>query len=342
MTRRAGKRRNRGIMAALLAALLIAGGLAVAAWLSTGSYWVGGGSVWQFDYRLSRLIVRGINPDTGAAVEKEYTDPPSPYEWTVNIDGDLDPNTGAGRIPGLEVTVGIVGRCDKEGNLLGWKQQDPNQESYTADGKTYYLYYYLFDVKVATAEQQATNMWGVPACEYGEVESWVTITILLDKSIFESEVDAYYADARIHDLDFTDPLYNPQYSYWLPPAIDVVQDIGDGVAFSPPREQPGHKEADLTFHQVLTGGAVRVGFLGTGSAKYDVYLVKRVKVALLLAEPLSVGEYTSVEPFDPPPLGAPWWLFWVLLAVGVAVFLAALLIIGWAWSRRPKTVRRVA
>jgi hypothetical protein len=287
-----GKWRSRAIAIAII---LILGGAIGAGILRFST--IVGGSVWQFDYQWTKLDLTGTVPLTGATRSQEYTDPNNPYEWTMDMDGTSDGNT-QGNLPTVVCTVGIVGRADKNGNNLPYDYKDPFMESYAADGKTYYKYYYLFDVKFATASREWTAPIIGPQTECGAMDIEATLTVILKKSVFDNEVDAFFADARIFDIDMQN--LNLGSIVWrVAPEIDVIQDKGDGVAFTNIQDNVENavKTGDLTFHSRLTPGVAGAGWFYLASLKYDVWIVKRVMVCLLLAEPLSVGDPSKIKPF---------------------------------------------
>jgi len=298
--------------------------------LMVGDYMDVGGSVWQFDYAWDNLYVKGTNPDNQAVIEKTWTAAgvgQSDYHWIHDVDGPFNPNTGAGRLPSVVVQFSKVGRVDSYGNTIPMEYADPFQVAYEVGDKIYYKFYYEFDCFIGTEAVQTVNSAGVPACEYGQVDVYATMQIYLKQSIFNTTIEAsYYADAMVaenHIIDYIPSLQSSAYVWWLEPSIAICQDKGSAVDVENLQIAVQPYSADLTLHVILTAGATRAGIGLVGSNEFDMWVVRTVRVCLLLAEPLSVGDQSMIDPFDPPPPPPnPFFDFLTILLLIVIIFVA--------------------
>lgn len=294
-----------------------------------GAYELGGGSLWQFDYKIKQVK---IDPDGLAATT--YTSGTTPYTWTMDVDGSYNPQdpNKVGHNPDIQVGFSHVGRVDKNGNSLLPKQDDPNQMSYELNGKTYYQFYYLFDVQIKTMQDAVAY-----SVEWGSQDVYVTIQVLLEQGPFDTEIDAYYADARIHDLEYTpDPLNYEEVVYFQAAKLDFW-DIGNALAFQNIQKVDAGYTADLVLFASLTPGVTWIRIVPAYYGSWDISIIYRVMVCLLLIEPLEIGDPSNIDPFEPPH-AFPLWL--VLLIITATIIIVLILAFAWAWSRRGNKQQR--
>lgn len=305
-----------------------------------------GGNIWQMNYEWGSLRIVLPDETTYTYTSVEQMDVPSTItSWVIDPDGAIRTDNSSGFLCGVRTDVSLLGRVDSEGNSIDYNATDPNQIIIEDEANRYYKYFYRFEAKIETV-QDLINILHSTVCEVGDYSVEARIQLNLQKSIFNNNVSAYFADASIDSVEVT---RIEDYVFLVHPTVIQMNDPGSAVPFSDiVRNEYGDESGILTIGATrLRPGVVLVeapsplNFFRTVLGPYPVFVTYKIKVALLAAEPLIVGNETDITPFQPPPppfipwwggipgLGAPPGINWVLIVVVIVIVLLIICFIRW-------------
>lgn len=296
-------KRHKGKIAILSVVLLLVGGLTRLETIGVFN------NIWQFNYHMAGIT---ISNDLGSHTFSSLSDtiPPSTItSWYVDHDGPLSVHN-LGMACGIRTDVSLLGRVDASGNPLAYDANDSAQVTYIEDGIIYYKFSYRFEVKIETVQQYFDgNIGGVPTFfpEFGSWQVQARIQLNLQKSIFNNNISAYFADAYIGETDQT---VLGSYDWWQTPEIIRAHDPGSAIPIMDVvTNEYGHESAIIEIGATkLKPGVVELSTPGdVRRGNYAVWVTYKIVVNILAAKPVVVGDETDLVPFQPPvyPGGPP-------------------------------------
>lgn len=308
-----------------------------------------GGSLWQFDYEITKLKLNGqivgaddypsdipnnILRDVTFSRQFDGMDVRTAYEWWVDPDGQpiFNGYTWSGLLPDIGVTVSQPWRTDSNGNKIDYDDEVDVARTWT-DGDTkhtQYLYYYAFNVLTKTKQDTfivpAIIAW--QSVEMGVMEVEADITVQMRKSIF-NDVDGEFMSAKVLSVLVGDMQLDSGLTWRVAPKVVVRQDINQALPITDRVDEEDYYNCNLKLLCDLTPGAAQSGL---NLMPYEVWCSKTVMVEMMLTDHLLIGEGgDEQDPLDPPPFtGFDWAGYLLIIIVLVVIAIIAIAIIKMA------------